>query len=124
MAGSAARGWFLNAVVRVHTALPAHALLEVCIDIERRAGRRAGLRWADRTLDVDLLLVGSEVVDEPGLCLPHPSIRQRPFVLEPLLEVWPDALGAPSHGEAAPASAPVPVRATLWRRLGVDRTPG
>lgn len=118
--GSTARGWFLNAVVAVRTTLGPAELLAVCVDIERRAGRRTGLAWGDRTLDVDLLVYGDLVSHTPELRLPHPAIRDRPFVLEPLREVWPtgrDPTGRPwRDGTDAPGVRGVFRSPGLWPR--------
>ena len=78
---------FLNAVLRVRTALPARQLLELCLAIEAGAGRNRSVSNAPRTLDIDLLLYGTDVIDEPGLQVPHPRLSQRAFVLAPLLDV-------------------------------------
>jgi 2-amino-4-hydroxy-6-hydroxymethyldihydropteridine diphosphokinase len=80
---------FVNGVVALDTTLPARALLELLLDIERRFGRtREGVpAQGPRTLDLDLLLYGDAEIDEPGLQVPHPRMHERPFVLEPLAEV-------------------------------------
>lgn len=78
---------FLNAVLQVRTALPARKLLELCQAIEAGAGRRRTTPNAPRTLDIDLLLYGTAVIDEPGLKVPHPRLEQRAFVLVPLLDL-------------------------------------
>jgi 2-amino-4-hydroxy-6-hydroxymethyldihydropteridine diphosphokinase len=76
---------FLNAVAELETDLTARELLDRLLEIERELGRvRAGPRYGPRTIDLDLLLYGAEVVDEPGLTVPHPRMAQRLFVLEPL----------------------------------------
>jgi 2-amino-4-hydroxy-6-hydroxymethyldihydropteridine diphosphokinase len=80
---------FVNAVVVLHTSLGARELLAVLQREERRAGRRPGPRNGPRALDLDLLTHGDDVVDEPGLTLPHPGIARRRFVLEPLREAAP-----------------------------------
>lgn len=82
---------YLNAVAVVVTELPAGRLLEMMLEEERRHGRRRREKWGPRTLDLDLLLYGELVIDEPSLTVPHPRLTERRFVLEPLLEVWPDA---------------------------------
>ena len=83
---------YLNAVVLLETVLPAREVLLGAASIERERGReRDRERWGPRTLDIDLLLYGDERVDQPGLVIPHPRMTERRFVLEPLLEVWPDA---------------------------------
>ncbi|MEZ4236251.1 MAG: 2-amino-4-hydroxy-6-hydroxymethyldihydropteridine diphosphokinase [Myxococcota bacterium] len=114
LAGGTARNWFANGVVLVDTTLSPQALLDRCVALEAEAGRRRGRRWMDRPLDLDLLLAEGLVVDTPRLVLPHPAIGRRRFVLEPLLEVWPDAVD-PASGQAyaalprAPGPAPVPI---------------
>lgn len=82
---------FLNAAAAVETELGPQALLELLLSIERELGRtREGPRFGPRTIDLDLLLYGEEVVDEPGLAVPHPRLRERRFALEPLAELDPD----------------------------------
>jgi len=80
---------FLNAVVAGASALPARDLLDVLLVIERDRGRERPWPGAPRTLDLDLVLCGDEVIDEPGLQVPHPRFRERAFVLEPLVEIAP-----------------------------------
>ena len=72
------------------TALTARALLNRLLDIEQDDGRQRPAPGAARTLDLDLILYGSERVAEPGLVVPHPRFRERLFVLEPLAELVPD----------------------------------
>lgn len=74
------------------TRLAARALLEVLLDIERQLGRvrTPGEKWGPRTLDLDVVLYGSSVIDEPGLTVPHPHMHERRFVLAPLAEIAPD----------------------------------
>lgn len=82
---------YLNAVLEVEAGVPARALLAALLRIERAAGRKRGpARWTARTLDLDLLLFGDEVVDEPGLVVPHPALASRRFVLAPLAELCPE----------------------------------
>ncbi len=81
---------YLNAVVRLDTGLDAEALLAELQTIEQRHGRERSYRNAPRTLDLDLLLFGSLVLETPTLTLPHPRLHLRAFVLLPLLEVAPD----------------------------------
>jgi 2-amino-4-hydroxy-6-hydroxymethyldihydropteridine diphosphokinase len=82
---------FLNAACAVRTTLSARELLGLVLEIERKCGRIRTERWGARTLDVDILLYGDLVVDEPGLRIPHPRMHERRFVLEPLAEIAPDA---------------------------------
>jgi 2-amino-4-hydroxy-6-hydroxymethyldihydropteridine diphosphokinase len=90
---------FVNGVVALDTTLPAAALLELLLDVERRFGRsREGVpAQGPRTLDLDLLLYGEEEIDEPGLQVPHPRMHERAFVLEPLAEIAPE-LEIPGQG--------------------------
>jgi len=80
---------YLNAVVAVDTAHRARDLLALAQSIEAAAARVRSVRWGPRTLDVDVLLVGDEVVDEPDLVVPHPRLRERAFVLVPLSDLDP-----------------------------------
>jgi 2-amino-4-hydroxy-6-hydroxymethyldihydropteridine diphosphokinase len=83
---------YLNAVLELSTTLRAHELLIVLLEIERSLGRdRADeRRWGPRTIDLDMLLFDNDIIDEPGLTVPHPRLTQRRFVLEPLCELAPD----------------------------------
>jgi 2-amino-4-hydroxy-6-hydroxymethyldihydropteridine diphosphokinase len=97
---------YLNAVAELDTTLPAPELLQALQAIELAHGRARPYRNAPRTLDLDLLLHGDTVIDEPGLVVPHPRLHQRAFVLVPLLELDP-ALGHPTLGPLAPFLARV-----------------
>jgi 2-amino-4-hydroxy-6-hydroxymethyldihydropteridine diphosphokinase len=89
---------FLNGAVALDTELAPRELLSLLLAVERRLGRvRDGSRWGPRTIDLDLLLYGSEVVDEPGLSVPHPRLAERRFALEPLAELAPE-LVVPGSG--------------------------
>lgn len=82
-------GWFLNMAIRVPSELHPFAILERLQELERAAGRRRGEPNGPRTLDLDLLLVGDLIIDDPRLRLPHPEMWRRRFVLEPLAEIAP-----------------------------------
>ena len=82
---------FLNAVIVGDTDLSPRALLDALLAIELAFGRERPYAGAPRTLDLDLVLLGDEIVDEPGLHVPHPRFRERFFVLGPLAQVAPDA---------------------------------
>jgi 2-amino-4-hydroxy-6-hydroxymethyldihydropteridine diphosphokinase len=89
--GFEAQPRFLNAVAELETGLPARGLLELLLDVEQRLGRtRTGPRYGPRTIDLDLLLYGDAVIDEPGLQVPHPRLAERRFVLEPLAALVPE----------------------------------
>ena len=82
---------FINGVALLETALSPSELLKQLQQVEARHGRmRSGLRGAPRTLDLDLLLYGSEVCSLPELAVPHPRMKQRDFVLYPLQDIAPD----------------------------------
>ncbi len=81
---------FLNAAAVGDTALGARSLLDALLAIERERGRERPFPGAARTLDLDLVLYGNLVTDEPGLIVPHPRFRERLFVLDPLAEIAPD----------------------------------
>jgi 2-amino-4-hydroxy-6-hydroxymethyldihydropteridine diphosphokinase len=81
---------FLNAAAIGNTALAPLELLGALMAIETERGRDRPFRHAPRTLDLDLVLFGDRVIDEPDLLVPHPRFRERAFVLQPLAEVAPD----------------------------------
>jgi 2-amino-4-hydroxy-6-hydroxymethyldihydropteridine diphosphokinase len=87
--GFESQPWFLNAVVAGETRLPPRALFALAKQIEAACGRVATVPLGPRTLDIDLLLYKGEVIEEPDLVVPHPRLRERRFVLVPLLEIAP-----------------------------------
>lgn len=92
---------FVNGAAAVETSLSPVALLAALLAVERELGRtREGPRYGPRTIDLDLLLYGDEVVAEPGLAVPHPRLHERRFVLEPLAELDP-GLVVPGWGPVA-----------------------
>jgi 2-amino-4-hydroxy-6-hydroxymethyldihydropteridine diphosphokinase len=95
--GPVEQGPFLNGAVQVTTELPPWKLLERLLDVEKRLGRVRGERFGPRTIDLDLLVYGDEIVDEPSLALPHPRLHERRFALEPLAELAP-GLVVPGRG--------------------------
>ena len=108
--GVTAQPDFINAVAMIETSLAPMRLLEDLLGIERDAGRDRRAdgsdRWGPRTLDLDLLLYGDQVIDIPGLAVPHPHLHERAFVLVPLLEIA-SGIRIPGHGAAADALAAV-----------------
>ena len=90
---------FVNACALVETRLTARALLDGLLAIEKAHGRVREIPNGPRTLDLDIVLYGDRIIHEPGLAVPHPRAHERSFVLEPLLEVWPDAV-IPGKGPA------------------------
>lgn len=91
---------FLNAVVALETRLSPRRLLDLAHRLENEAGRVRTVRWGPRTLDVDVLLVGDLVLDEPDLVIPHPRMQDRAFVLAPLADLDP-SLVPPERAEWA-----------------------
>ena len=81
---------FLNGAAAVETSLAPRELLDLLLSVERELGRVRAERWGPRTIDLDLLVFGDEIVDEPGLRVPHPRLPERRFVLEPLAELDPE----------------------------------
>lgn len=82
---------FYNAVLRLSTGLSAHDLLERLQQIESTVfARTRTVRWGPRTMDLDLLLFGDEVIDDDTLTVPHPRLAERRFVLQPLCDIAPD----------------------------------
>ena len=95
---------FVNGVVALQTTLEAPELLQALLSIEAQFGRDrgSGPRWGPRILDLDLLLYAGNVLDLPGLRVPHPHLHERAFVLVPLLELAPD-ISIPGQGLARDA---------------------
>jgi 2-amino-4-hydroxy-6-hydroxymethyldihydropteridine diphosphokinase len=92
--GEVAQPAFVNLCIAAETDLPAPALLQRALVIERRHGRdrQRERRWGPRTLDIDLLAYGDQTIETPDLTLPHPRLFERAFVLVPLAEIRPDLL--------------------------------
>jgi 2-amino-4-hydroxy-6-hydroxymethyldihydropteridine diphosphokinase len=86
-----AQPWFLNCALVLETTKMPRQLLKALLDLERKMGRRRSLHKGPRTIDIDILLFGDRVIDEPGLKIPHPAMQERRFVLEPLAEIAPKA---------------------------------
>ncbi len=92
---------YINAVIEVTTRLAPAELLSNLQSIEREHGRERPYRNAPRSLDLDLLLYGERVINSPQLCIPHPRMHERAFVLRPLAEIAPN-LVIPGRGGLAP----------------------
>lgn len=104
--GPPGQGAYLNAVVELETDLSPRDLLELAQRLERDAGRVRTERWGPRTLDVDVLVVGDLVVDEPDLRVPHPRLGERAFVLVPLSDLAPGIAGPrPDDPSVRPAGS-------------------
>ncbi len=92
---------YLNAVVAATTTCSPRELLALCQRLETEFGRERVERWGPRTLDIDLLLYGSEILEDPDLVVPHPRLHERRFVLAPLCDLAPELvhplLRKPAH---------------------------
>jgi len=91
---------FINAVAMIETALAPHALLDALLAIERAHGRVREFPNSPRTLDLDIVLYGDVVLQEPGLTIPHARMLERAFVMLPLAEIAPDAV-VPGQGKVS-----------------------
>lgn len=91
---------YINAVMEIETDLSPLELLAITQAVENEQGRIRKERWGARTLDIDILLFGDEIVDLPNLIIPHYGMTQRAFVLCPLFEIAPD-LTIPTYGKLA-----------------------
>jgi 2-amino-4-hydroxy-6-hydroxymethyldihydropteridine diphosphokinase len=80
---------FLNQVLRARTSLAPRPLLQTIKHIEQELGRRPGQRWGPREVDIDILLYGNSIIDEPSLQIPHPELPKRKFLLKLLAELNP-----------------------------------
>ncbi len=89
---------YLNAIAIAETELDPRELLIVMLEIENKLGRKREVHWGPRTIDLDLIVFGYEIIDSEVLVLPHPRAHERKFVLEPWLEIEPDAY-IPGIGE-------------------------
>ncbi|SFH00509.1 2-amino-4-hydroxy-6-hydroxymethyldihydropteridinediphosphokinase [Desulfotomaculum arcticum] len=88
--GYTEQDYFINTVAAIYTTLSPKALLEKLQAIENKLGRVRLIRWGPRTIDLDLLLYGNELIHEPDLEVPHPRMHQRAFVVVPLADICPD----------------------------------
>lgn len=115
-AGGPAQPDYWNGAILVCTQTNVRALLDRTLELERSLGRIRPdpVRWGPRTIDIDVLWVQGEVIDEPGLIVPHPRLGERVFALRPLLDVAPDAVdprSAERYADMPAANLPI-VRAT------------
>ena len=83
--------WFINAVLCINTTLSSAELIEMLLEIEKKMGRtRSGTRWESRIIDLDILLIGNEIINDKNLTVPHPRMHMRRFVMAPMTDVAPD----------------------------------
>jgi 2-amino-4-hydroxy-6-hydroxymethyldihydropteridine diphosphokinase len=83
---------FLNQALALSTPMQAAQLIEVLLDIEKKIGRIRAEHYGPRTIDIDILLFNQEIIQTPGLAVPHPQMANRRFVLVPLHEIAPDCM--------------------------------
>jgi 2-amino-4-hydroxy-6-hydroxymethyldihydropteridine diphosphokinase len=102
---------YLNGVIRLDTTLKAKELLEVIRKIEDDHGRVRLIRWGSRTLDIDIIVFGTEIKSTKELTIPHPRAYNRAFVLVPWADIDPDAI-LPGHGSVKELAEPL--RGELW----------
>jgi 2-amino-4-hydroxy-6-hydroxymethyldihydropteridine diphosphokinase len=108
---------FYNACARLRTRRAPHALLALMLEVEAGLGRVRTLDQGPRTLDLDLLACGDAILDDATLCLPHPDMARRHFVLAPLVEVAPPGWSHPVSGLSAAALLAACVHDPTLRRL-------
>jgi len=85
--------WFINAAVRIQTALDPLVLLAALKTLEQKSGRKdSGIRFGPRTLDFDVIFYNDIVIDTPSLIVPHPRLHEREFVLRPICDLAPDMI--------------------------------
>lgn len=118
---------YLNAVLRLHTKLTPLSLLDALQRIENDQGRTRETRWGARTLDLDILLYGNHLIDQPRLTVPHRAMPQRNFVLYPLLEIAGPNLMLPNGSDLGTLVAACPQGELVKCTVGThsdDRTVG
>ncbi len=81
---------YLNQVIFLKTDLAPRTLLETLLGIETKMGRKREIKWGSRIIDIDILFYGNQLINEPGLVVPHPELQNRMFTLAPLNEIAPD----------------------------------
>ncbi|HEY9533712.1 MAG TPA: 2-amino-4-hydroxy-6-hydroxymethyldihydropteridine diphosphokinase [Mucilaginibacter sp.] len=81
---------YLNMVIEIRTELPAQIILDKILAIEQIMGRKREEKWGSRTIDIDILYFNSDIIDAPGLHVPHPELQNRGFTLAPLVELAPN----------------------------------
>ena len=110
---------FLNQVAIVETALNPGLLLSALLTAEEKLGRIRQERWGPRLIDLDMLYYGPEIVQTPGLQVPHPALHLRRFTLVPLAEVRPDWKHPLLHQSAAGLLAECPDQLPVWEYRGI-----
>ena len=107
--------WFLNCVVAIAAEKTPRELLQLALQIEAVMGRLRMRDKGPRNIDIDIVLFGDRIVDEPGLRVPHPALQRRRFVLEPLVEIAPEARHPELGKSARELLAALPAGQTVRR---------
>ena len=107
--------WFLNTVLEADTSLSAEELLDACLAVEQESLRKRDTSKGPRTLDIDIIFYGSQVIRKADLTVPHPQFSNRRFVLEPLAEIAADFLDPVSRQTVRELLASCPDNATVTR---------
>lgn len=111
-----AQPWYLNCVVAIETSLGPETLLAEILSLEQSMGRRRTELKGSRTIDIDIVLFGDLQIETPDLTIPHPGLRHRRFVLEPLAEIAPQAVDPHSGMTARDLLARLPAEGGAVRR--------
>ena len=113
---------FLNVTVCVGTVASAQELLALCQQVEQELGRERTIRWGPRTVDLDILLYGTDSIEEENLVVPHPRMHERAFVLIPLLEIAPAVVHPTTGTLYAEEIAVQDGGVELWKKVnGVEQ---
>ncbi len=113
--GITAQPDFLNMVISLETNLLPALLLHTLLGIENTLGRHRTIKWGPRTIDIDILLYNSDIVDTPALVIPHPFLQERRFTLEPLAELAPDYVHPLFQKSITVLLAECPDKLTVWK---------
>jgi 2-amino-4-hydroxy-6-hydroxymethyldihydropteridine diphosphokinase len=91
--GIEGQGWFINAVLCINTGLSSTEIMQMLLDVEKKIGRtRSEVRWESRVIDLDVLLIGNEIINDKNLIVPHPRMHTRRFVMAPMVDIAPDLI--------------------------------
>ena len=91
--GVEGQNWFINAVMSMNTSLSPAELINTLLQIEKEMGRkRSGKRWESRIIDLDVLLIGDEIINDKNLTVPHPRMHTRRFVMAPMADIAPELI--------------------------------